>query len=229
MITAIEAAQLCSDSYAYPGAPPRQWTHWEGRSVNPNDGGTVAFGYQQYPTEDVFVFPGTSDFGEWMDDFDFVSRPIIHADLGDVHYGFLIGMEEAWTKIAKLWRRGVPGSFLGHSLGAARASVACALAMRAGVLPAARIVFGEPQPGFESFCKILRAIPRQESYCNGDRNGHDLVTDVPFTIPPLWTYSRPIPLTSVSASPGADIRGRWGAFAYHHCPLYVQALKNLIQ
>jgi hypothetical protein len=48
-----------------------------------------------------------------------------------------------------------------------------------------------------------------------------LVTDVPFSFPPL-EYTRPTPIIPVCAPPTAD--DRWGAFSWHHIQLYQAAL-----
>lgn len=224
-VTPLQAAQLVNASYAYPGDPPYAWDHWEPRTP---DGLTVAFGYAALSDCDAIVFPGTSNPMEWLIDFDFVLKPRTHADLGDVHFGFLVGMELAWLKIEKLLRPSKPLYLLGHSLGAARADVACGFAIRAGVMPEGRIVFGEPYPGFASFCVPLMPIKVQASYCNGDARGHDIVTNVPLRLPPKWAYTRPTPLISVSASPSLQDEAEMGDAAYHHMPLYVQALRAIV-
>lgn len=216
--TDVDLVELCQATYAPPGSSVA-WDHFE-----PGAGSTgVCWGLKYFRDADVVAFRGTADLPEWFDDFDFVAAPTKHPQLNDVHAGFLIGMDDAWARIRSLRRPWADLVFTGHSLGADRADVACGLAILDGDIPAARVVFGEPYPGFASFCSLLAPIRRQASYCNGDGLGHDMVTEVPFPIRPVWPYARPTPLTSVSASPTdpADL----DAFRYHHIQLYVRAVQ----
>jgi hypothetical protein len=211
----FDFARLCNGIYAYAGDVPVQWDHY---SIE-----EVFWAYKRLGADDVIIFRGSVTFADWLDDFDFVSNPFAHSELGDVHRGFLVGMPDAWTRIKAVLRPGAPLHVAGHSLGAARATVCAALAINDGIIPQSRVVFGEPQPGFQSFAQKLAPIPHQASYCNGDKDGHDLITEVPFSLP-AWPYVHPTPLTQVSATPDPAIREKWRAFAYHHCPLYVRAL-----
>jgi hypothetical protein len=115
----------------------------------------------------------------------------------------------------------------GHSLGAARAAVLCGLMRADGCKALARVVFGEPLPGMTQLAGLIADIPGR-SYCNGDAHHHDVVTDVPFRIP-LLNWVRASPLIHVTAEPdqpAVDLLGE--LFAYHHCPLYRQAMKTLV-
>ncbi|SIO38681.1 Lipase (class 3) [Bradyrhizobium erythrophlei] len=87
---------------------------------------------------------------------------------------------------------GQPVIVTGHSLGAARAAVMCGLMVADGAAPAARVVFGEPKPGLMDFAERIKDVPAR-SYRNGDALHHDLVTDVPFSFPPLQ-YVHPTPI-----------------------------------
>jgi hypothetical protein len=206
-------ADLCCGIYAYPGEPSVGWSHYE-----PGGGLTgVCFGVVQADDEDLVIFRGTDNFAEWLDDFDFIAKPTLHSTLNEVHDGFLIGMPGAYTKIKALRRPSKPMRVGGHSLGASRANVLCGLAILDGDVPSGRVVFGEPFTGFASFSDMLSPIPWQSSYCNGDDDGHDLITEVPFPIPPRWPWVRPSPLIHVSQSPPATDHS---AFRYHHMQLY---------
>jgi hypothetical protein len=93
----------------------------------------------------------------------------------------------------------------------------------AGIVPVGRVVFGEPRPGFQPLADLISSIKESRSYRNGKFGTfeHDFVTDVPYRIGALQ-YVHPTPLIDVSAlPPPAD---EWGIFAYHHMPLYAQAI-----
>jgi hypothetical protein len=101
----------------------------------------------------------------------------------------------------------------------------CGLSIVAGIVPAGRVVFGEPRPGFQELAHLLASIPESRSYRNGNFASfeHDLITDVPVRIGPLQ-YVHPTRLIEVSALPPAD--DEWGIFSYHHMQLYAQAVKQ---
>lgn len=213
---------LCQGIYDYIGDPPPAWSyHHPGVGT---DG--VCVGGIEIDDSYFVVFRGTADFDEWIDDFDFVAHPQTDPKLGEVHAGFLVGMPEAWELLkAAAIPPGRKLVFTGHSLGAARADVACAMAILDGIMPDARVVAGEPFPGFQSLCDPIKAIRFQASLCNGDAQGHDLITNVPFPKRPFWPYTRPTPLLHVSESPSPG--DSWDAFRYHHIQLYNTASKGL--
>ena len=71
--------------------------------------------------------------------------------------------------------------------------------------------------------KPIEEIPGA-SYRNGNEVAHDIVTDVPYYVPPLLAYVHDRPLTMVCCPPppGSDL----GIFAWHDSNLYVGALKG---
>ena len=216
MPTDQDIADLCCGIYAYPGEAPIAWDY-----LSEASGFTgVRFGVKYFNNADVFIFRGTYDSAEWTVDLDFIVSPKVDSRLGQVHDGFLLFMPETWVK-AKTLRR--PGKKLwagGHSLGAARADVFCGLAILDGDVPTGRVVFGEPYPGFASFCDLLKPIPWQSSYCNEDEGGHDLVTDSPIPSPPRLPFRRPTPLIHLYQAPAL---GDNGVARYHHMQLYRSA------
>jgi hypothetical protein len=143
-----------------------------------------------------------------------------HETLGPIHQGFGLGMDRCWARI-KAQTKG-PWIVGGHSLGAGRADVLTGLMVEDGCPPLARVVFGEPKPGFKRLADYISGIPGR-SYRNGNPQHHDLVTDVPLTFPPE-EYVHPTPLIEVDCEPDAAVVERWGAFRYHHMPLYAGAL-----
>lgn len=167
---------------------------------------------------DVIVFRGSKTGLDWIRDFraiDYITR------VGHVHLGFYDGMEHMWMECKPLLER--PVIVTGHSLGAARASILTALMVADGHQPIARVVFGEPKPGFVDLAQVVNRVPGR-SYRNGDERHHDLVTDVPLSIPPLQ-YVHPTPVIPVCARPEGDLFSRLGVLAWHHIPLYEAALR----
>ena len=133
-------------------------------------------------------------------------------------------MEQMWSELRL--KRAIssrPIIISGHSLGAARASILTALMTREFMPPDAKVVCGEPKPGFSDFANLIAKVPMR-SYCCGDDLGHDLVTEVPFTFPPE-NYVHPSKLISVKASPQPN--DPFGPFKYHHMQLYNEAISKL--
>jgi hypothetical protein len=221
MISDLTLAKLCESLYAYPGQQPETWAHYDDGAYS--DG--VCWAVKEIEDCSIVVLRGSTTAEDWRRDFQAFANPFHHDDLGPVHPGFLSGMRT----VARELTATVPFSnkiiLTGHSLGAARASILTgllALGRRDGVI--ARVVFGEPRPGFQPLADLIKDVPGR-SYRNVANGTHDLVTDVPFSIPPE-DYVHPTALIDVSAAPGADLAARWGPFALHHMGLYVQALQT---
>lgn len=168
---------------------------------------------------DYVLFRGSATPWDWFKDLLAVADPYIHESFGAVHQGFALGMDRCWRDI-KAHTTG-PYVVAGHSLGAARATYLCGLMLESMVMPLRRVVFGEPKVGFQMFSDIVAVVPAK-SYRNGDDEHHDLVTDVPFRIPPFLLYTHPTPLTNVCCQP--ETGSRRDLFAWHHMGMYEQAL-----
>jgi hypothetical protein len=215
-----DMANLCLGIYAYPGSPAVAWDRFD----DGEDSDQICWGIKVVDDCDVLVFRGSTTFEDWRRDFNVWADPTSHAKIGPVHPGFLDGLDQVLQEYqafrANSRRKLVVA---GHSLGAGRASILCGLAIVAGIVPAGRIVFGEPRPGFPALAQLLASIPDSRSYRNGKFGSfeHDIVTDVPVRIGPLQ-YVHPTRLIEVSALPPPD--DEWGIFSYHHMPLYAQAL-----
>jgi lipase (class 3) len=215
-----DVADLCVGIYAYPGLPAATWDRFD----DGKDSDQICWGVKIVDDCDVLVFRGSTTFEDWRRDFNVWADPSVHSKIGPVHPGFLDGLDQVLQEYQEF--RGNPGRKLvvaGHSLGAGRASILCGLAIVAGIVPAGRVVFGEPRPGFPALAQLLSSIPDSRSYRNGKFNSfeHDLVTDVPVRIGPLQ-YVHPTRLIEVSALPPPD--DEWGVFSYHHMQLYARAL-----
>jgi hypothetical protein len=180
----------------------------------------VTWALKKLPGFDLVVFRGSVSLQDWIRDFRAIAVP---SRIGHVHVGFFSGMEHAWADLRPLVNQ--PVIVAGHSLGAARAGVMCGLMVADGAAPVARVVFGEPKPGLMDFADRIKGVPGR-SYRNGDDLHHDLVTDVPFSFPPLQ-YVHPTPIVPVCCRPNGDEFAQMGAFSWHHIELYETALAVL--
>lgn len=191
---------------------------WDRFDIGLDDG--VCYAVKKLPGFDLVVFRGSITAQDWIADFRAMPIP---TRIGHVHSGFYAGMEHVWAELRPLLMQ--PVIISGHSLGAARAGILSGLMVKDGVIPAARVVFGEPKPGLIDLAELIKDIPAR-SYRNGDALHHDVVTDVPFSLPPL-EYMHPTPIVPVCAEPTGDLFSRLGAFAYHHMPLYLAGVSAL--
>ena len=221
MITDAAIAALTNGIYAYPGDAPILWDHLE----KPAQDDGICFGIKRLGEVDVIVLRGSTTPEDWRRDFDCFANPCDHSFLGPVHPGFLAGMEDAWKVMRPMLGPNV--IVTGHSLGAGRAAILTGLMLRddGELKPMARVVFGEPRPGFSHLGKILSGVPAR-SYRNRDGIFHDLITDVPFKIG-FEQYRHPCQLTDVCQPPNLPLIEQWGPFAWHSMPLYLQALQKL--
>lgn len=207
-------ASLCGLIYK-PVAILNSFDHFD---AGGDDG--ICWAFKHLDGCDVIVFRGSVTLEDWIADFRAMAIP---TRIGHAHAGFYNGMESVWVEARPFITQ--PVIVTGHSLGAARADVLCALMIADGKPPIARVVFGEPKPGLVDLAQRLSAVPGR-SYRNGDARHHDLVCDVPFSFPPLQ-YAHPTPVIPVSCPPRTDDFASWGAFAWHHIELYETALAVL--
>ncbi len=207
-------AGLCGLIYQ-PTAIVKGFDHFD---AGGDDGVTWAF--KHLDGCDLIVFRGSVTLPDWIADFRAAAVP---TRIGHVHAGFYGGMETVLHDVRPMLSQ--PFIIAGHSLGAARADILTGMMVTDGVPPIARVVFGEPKPGLLDFSERIKDVPGR-SYRNGDGTHHDLVTDVPFSFPPLQ-YMHPTPIIPVNCPPRADHFSDWGAFAWHHIELYETALAAL--
>lgn len=214
MITDRDIAALCAGIYAYPGAAPVAWDHFD-------DGARsgVCWGLKKIDGVWCLIFRGSVTGRDWWLDAEIIA--IFNALFkAHIHPGFHAGIDAVWVII-----KAIIGNdrwiAAGHSLGAGRAANVTALGILDGHPPLARIVFGEPKPGWQDFADLYGHAPGR-SYRNvlaSPGIGHDPVTDEPRSnlIEP---YRRATALIDLTVAPDpADS----GEFVLHHIPLYASA------
>ena len=212
--TDAEIADLCAQIYE-----PNAVNIFDYFDAGADDG--VCWGLVRRDGADVIVFRGSVTLRDWLRD---LNDMLTSTRVGHVHSGFYAGMERTWAEVQGLLRQGA--IVAGHSLGAAHADILTGLMVADGVPPIARVVFGEPKPGLLDFAKIVERVPGR-SYRNGDPEHHDLITDVPFSFPPLQ-YVHPTPIIPVCCRPNDGLFSELGLFAWHGIDLYQKALASLL-
>jgi len=176
MLTSLEAAKMCRDSYTGESAGWDKWYDLNG----------IVAGLRYTPEGTHLVFRGSDCKEDWKRDFDM--WPTYHLRLGFVHGGFIEGMDGFYDAV----RRDIRGTveITGHSLGAARG---CLMAGLLDARPAQLIVFGCPRPGFAKARSIVTAnCDKIVSY----RNRIDPVPEVPWL---MGMYKHVVDLTHVDS------------------------------
>jgi hypothetical protein len=210
------AASLCRATYAYSGDIPTVWDHWDDGA---DDG--VVWGAKKVNGVWYAAMRGSVKLPDWIHDAEAIAV-YCAALAAHVHPGFNWGMEKVAGEIEAIVRVD-PWFSIGHSLGASRADNAAAYAIKRGFAPVARVVFGEPKPGFSDFCSLVGQIPAA-SFINLNDEGRDRVPAVPVDLPDE-PYGRPSPLLPLRVQPppfdGVDL------FRFHHMVLYDPAARAL--
>lgn len=193
-------------------APPGTWDH-----VIPVDGSYTAI--KRIDGVDYVMFRGSTTFLDWIEDFEDCAIPFNDPVLGDVHPGAREGVIVVKDKINSLV--GTHVVIVGHSLGAMHAAIYAGYRVARGLPVDALVMFGEPRPGGAKLSSILAGI-KVQSFRNTNDAGHDIVTDVARSIPPLLPYQHVRdPLTDCRHDPlPGDL---WLAFRYHHFGHYARA------
>ena len=217
MITDRRAAELCAALYQLPLSGPGPFD-----VVDNGDDGGVCRALAREGDTDVIVLRGSVTGLDWLRDV--FALPYTSRRMGPVHHGFYLGMQNVWDDMKILLRPDAPVVITGHSLGAARAAILTGMMVEAGRPPAARIVFGEPKPGYAQLADFIKSVPAR-SYRAGDgAANHDIVTDQALPIPGLH-YVHPTPLTLLQCIP--DPNDQSGPFVFHHMNLYLAGVSAL--
>jgi len=196
---------------------PAAWDHYDPGTDDLN----VCWGFKRIDRFAVISLRGSKVFEDFVRDVYAIADPDTDDVLGPVSPGFLAGMRETWAKIKPLIRHGDDIVLTGHSLGAARARILCALMSLEGWPPVQCTTFGEPRPGFSKLAGIIVNIPGK-SFRNGNSKDHDLVTDVPVSIL-SERYVHPKLLSLVCEPPTPDDVASLGVFAWHSMGRYEAA------
>ncbi len=218
MISDDAIAALCVGIYAYPGQPGVVWEHYDAGE----SGDRVCWALKRVGADVVVVLRGSVTMLDWLRDLTAIADPFHHDELGPVHPGFLSGMCTLERELGTMVAKTESLTIAGHSLGAGRAAILTGLLVADGWTPQARVVFGEPKPGFAQLARIIACVPGR-SYRNGDGTHHDPVTDVPLSFPPE-EFVHPTPIIPIMARPATSDFSGLGLFAWHHMPLYLKAL-----
>ena len=190
-----DLAELCRGLYEFPGDAPVTWDYRQ-------DGETAdyAFAVKVLGSITVVVSRGSEDPLDWIHDFEALPvTPSTAPEFGPVHIGFNVGARDAATRVldSAPYRKTIVVT--GHSLGAAHADELTGYLIKAGFPPLARVVFGEPKPGYQQFADYIKAVPSR-AYRNGAGLLGDPVTSVPFTFTHL-PFVHPCAQTDVRQEP----------------------------
>ena len=159
----LQCAQLCSDIYDKPELFDLIY-----------DVGGVYVGLVRSANCDLFVFRGSCNFGDWVNDLNCESEWDFR--LGFVHSGMFSGIPMFFEWAKTVVRSDLPASFIGHSLGGAHARLASGLFAFEGMRVSEVMTFGSPKPAGEHLMFIMLASDMvHTSY----RNALDIVPTQP--------------------------------------------------
>lgn len=223
MIANRDLAQLQLAAYEYPDAngtvTPFAWD-WSTTLKTKRAGYKLAGGCL------VVILPGTQDTAQWEDDFAAFPRWTAHPTFGPIHAGFWVGIEAFCAALVpELQKHGLPVIIEGHSLGAGEAPLVAAEIRSYGIAIDRLVCWAPPRPGMRQLADYLADVPKALYRTVGTETpGHDLVTDVPFTVPLIAPYCQVGPLTDLTVTPAPT--DPWLCFRYHHMELYTDAARS---
>jgi hypothetical protein len=204
MISPLQCAQLSAAIYADDA------TQWDNRW----SAAGVVCGHKRIGDDDVLVFRGTDNAGDWLVDAE--AWPCWDRELGFVHAGFLAGMDDVLAAVQETVG-GPIEAITGHSLGGARARVAAAKLLVRNQPVRQLVTFGSPKP---AFANLARVIQKSQISHLSFRNRNDPVPLVPGLLP-QWVHTEQ--WQAVDSAPGvADL----APLRDHGIAHYVQALTS---
>lgn len=203
------------------GADPKAWD-----ALCTTDGSYSALKRLKDSTS-VLIWRGSTTGKDWVEDLDDAAQMVDTPDLGGVHPGFIAGVravQDFWDKTLEADRNLI---VIGHSLGAGHAAIYSGHLVTIGRIPSKIMLCGSPRPGAAKLAGLISAIPEKISYRNQSKDGsaHDLVTDVPFSIPEIDPYEDAVPFTPVTGVPAPN--DSWTIFRWHHAELYREGIAAL--
>jgi Lipase (class 3) len=204
-MTPLDLAKLNALAYA----SPLGWTHyWVIDEVIVCH--TVVDG------QDVLVLPGSRTALDWMRDMN--AMPVWHHNLGFVHAGFLMGLDDVYAEVKSVVKNPL---ITGHSLGGSRARILAGMFAYDAFPVDTLCVFGSPKP---AFINLQRIITKSGMKHLSFRNRNDPVPTVPFTMDLIFQYCHTEDWVAVDAAPTPD---DLEPLRDHHIGLYIQGLTAL--
>jgi len=195
-------------------------TQWD---VPPNRAQEVVWAVKYYGSTAVVVFEGTHNFKDLVDDLQ--STCHISTSIGDVHAGFYHKVPEAVDDILHKTNIGCDLILVGHSLGAARATLAAGLIFERSTRRIRRVTFGEPRFAFMDYVRNICSNIPYTSYLNTSGKGdssYDWVVDLPPAILGLPYAGTPEKVQITE--PPTD--WSWGPLSWHQSELYFKGLRD---
>jgi hypothetical protein len=178
---------------------------------------------------DVVVFRGSKSRLDWMRDALSELYGVIAGfeALGELPFGFQIGMEDAYRRISLELRPDAAIVVTGHSLGAAHAALFAGMRSLKGMPAGDLVLCGCPRPGAQPLRQALQGW-RIRNY----RNRLDRVCLLP-TEPPYLQVADFIPVDAepdhATMAPADILADLVDPFRDHHMALYVRGVAALAQ
>jgi hypothetical protein len=211
VIAAAEAVDLAAAIYA---PQPRDFD-WVGPA------GDAYCGIKYYADCDAVALRGSVTDLDWLRDALSETPTAIpgFAALGELPFGFSLGMAAAYAAIEKLLRPGMPLFTIGHSLAADEAIVLGAMRVVSGGALAGVFGFEPPRAGTPVLTRLLATYPVELS-CNGA----DPVPHLPVPTP-VWPWEHPRALIRLDVPPPG--LAAWDPIAWHRIALVQAGIKGL--
>lgn len=147
----------------------------------------------------ALVFRGSDDTASWLADLD-AETVNVHG-LGELHNGFY----QAWKLNKDMLLNNAADVVCGHSLGAALAILHGAIMCLNGKPPKAVFAFEPPRVSVDDMLANLFSAHGVQLFLY--RNGADIVTDVPVTLPTLnWQHPAPLIHIGVASLPIPNVQ-----------------------
>ena len=204
-----------ADQYAYLYSDRPQDGAWG--DIVPVDGAFAAI--KRVDGIAYVMFRGSTTMLDWIEDFQHCAIMYDDPVLGQVHPGARENVLLVKDLLDDLVRDD-PIVIVGHSPGAMHAAHYAGYRVDDGKRVDHIVMFGEPRPGGPQLSAILMDVP-VDSFVNQNAEGHDEVTDVPFTIMPDLPYQHVRTLTPCRRDP--QLVDPWGPLRFHHFRLYAES------
>lgn len=126
----------------------------------------------------IVAFRGTDEWRDWLDN---LNLPSVHHELGRVHRGFRLALDDIWSDVVrsvkKFRDRHQSVWFTGHSLGGALATLAAAAWIAEDRPFQGVYTFGQPRCGDRTFARNFNVEAKSRFF--RFQNNNDIVTRIP--------------------------------------------------